>query len=84
MPSVLVVPTQIAPRTVRWLPHAVVATAFVVGFPAVVVWMVVPRGEPALLALSVPLGMLCRYSLQRWAAGCGSACPARATSSSPT
>jgi putative nucleotidyltransferase with HDIG domain len=58
MPSVLVVPTQIAPRTVRWLPHAVVATAFVVGFPAVVVWMVVPRGEPALLALSVPLGML--------------------------
>jgi putative nucleotidyltransferase with HDIG domain len=58
MSSVRVAPTQIAPRTVRWLPHAVAATAFVVGFPALVVWMVVPRGEPALLALSVPLGML--------------------------
>jgi putative nucleotidyltransferase with HDIG domain len=58
MSSVRVAPTQIAPRTVRWLPHAVVATAFVVGFPALVVWMVVPRGEPALLVLSVPLGML--------------------------
>ena len=51
-------PTQIAPRTERWLPHALIATAFVVLFPALVVWKVVPRGEPALLALSVPLGML--------------------------
>jgi len=58
MASVRDAPTQIAPRTERWLPHAIVATAFVVVFPALVVWMIVPRGEPALLALSVPLGML--------------------------
>ena len=58
MPAGRDAPTQIAPRTERWLPHAIVATAFVVVLPALVVWMVVPRGEPALLALSVPLGML--------------------------
>ena len=58
MPSGRDAPTQIAPRTERWLPHAIVATAFVVVLPALVVWMVVPRGEAALLALSVPLGML--------------------------
>jgi putative nucleotidyltransferase with HDIG domain len=58
MPAGRDAPTQIAPRTERWLPHALVATAFVVVFPALVVWMVVPRGEPVLLALSVPLGML--------------------------
>jgi putative nucleotidyltransferase with HDIG domain len=51
-------PTLIAPRTERWLPHAIIATAFVVVVPALVVWMIVPSGEPALLALSVPLGML--------------------------
>ena len=58
MPAGRGIPTQIAPRTERWLPHALVATAFVVLFPALVVWMIVPRGEPALLELSVPLGML--------------------------
>jgi putative nucleotidyltransferase with HDIG domain len=58
MPSGRDAPTQIAPRTERWLPHAIIATACVVVLPALVVWMVVPRGEPALLALSVPLGML--------------------------
>ena len=51
-------PTQIAPRTERWLPHALIATAFVVVLPALAVWAIVPRGEAALLALSVPLGML--------------------------
>ena len=51
-------PTQIAPRTERWLPHALIATAFVVVLPALAVWMIVPRGEAALLALSIPLGML--------------------------
>ena len=51
-------PTQIAPRTERWLPHALIATTFVVVLPALAVWMIVPRGEAALLALSIPLGML--------------------------
>ena len=51
-------PTHIAPRTERWLPHALIATAFVVVLPALAVWAIVPRGEAALLALSVPLGML--------------------------
>ncbi len=58
MPSSRDAPTQTAPRTERWLPHAVVATVFVVVAPALAVWAIVPRGEAALLALSVPLGML--------------------------
>ena len=58
MPGSRVAPTQIAPRTERWLPHAVIATAFVVVLPALAVWAIVPRGEAALLLLSVPLGML--------------------------
>jgi putative nucleotidyltransferase with HDIG domain len=58
MPSSLGAPTQVAPRTERWLPHAVIATAFVVVVPALAVWAIVPRGDAALLALSVPLGML--------------------------
>jgi putative nucleotidyltransferase with HDIG domain len=35
-----------------------IATAFVVVLPALAVWAIVPRGEVALLALSVPCGML--------------------------
>jgi len=58
MPANRGAPTQIAPRTERWLPHALIATAFVVVLPALAVWMIVPRGEAALLALSIPLGML--------------------------
>jgi putative nucleotidyltransferase with HDIG domain len=58
MPLSGAVPTQIAPRTERWLPHAIVATAFVVLLPAVVVWTLVPRGSLTLVALSVPLGVL--------------------------
>ena len=58
MPASRGAPTQIAPRTERWLPHALIATAFVVVLPALAVWAIVPRGEAALLALSVPLGML--------------------------
>ena len=58
MPGSRGAPTQIAPRTERWLPHALIATAFVVLLPALAVWMIVPRGEAALLALSIPLGML--------------------------
>ena len=47
-----------APGTERWLPLALVATASVVIAPALAVWAIVPRGEAALLLLSVPLGML--------------------------
>ena len=47
-----------APAAKRWLPLALVATAFVVIAPALAVWAVLPPGEPALLAISVPLGML--------------------------
>ena len=42
----------------RWLPLALLATASVVIAPALAVWAIVPRGEAALLLLSVPLGML--------------------------
>ena len=42
----------------RWLPLAIVATACVVILPALAVWVIVPPGEVALLAVSVPLGML--------------------------
>ena len=58
MPASQGAPTQIASRTERWLPHALIATAFVVVLPAFAVWAIVPRGEAALLLLSVPLGML--------------------------
>ena len=47
-----------APGPERWLPLAIVATAFVVIVPALAVWAIVPPGEVALLAVSVPLGML--------------------------
>ena len=57
MPAGRDAPTQIAPRTERWLPHAMVATAFVVVLPALACGGRA-RGEAALLALSVPLGML--------------------------
>jgi putative nucleotidyltransferase with HDIG domain len=43
--------------TTRYLPHAVLATAFVTGLPAVAVWAFLPVGHPALLVLSVPLGI---------------------------
>ncbi|HYH88096.1 MAG TPA: HD domain-containing phosphohydrolase [Solirubrobacteraceae bacterium] len=41
----------------RWLPHVLIATAFVVILPALAVWTVIPPGHAALLAISVPLGM---------------------------
>jgi putative nucleotidyltransferase with HDIG domain len=46
------------PSAERWLPLALLATAFVVIAPALAVWAVLPPGEPALLVISVPLGML--------------------------
>jgi putative nucleotidyltransferase with HDIG domain len=53
--------TNVAPtrsNTRRYLPHAVLATAFVVGLPAAVVWALLPAGSHALLFASVPLAML--------------------------
>src|SRR3954467_11101136 len=41
----------------RWLPHAVIASPFVVVLPAVVVSLLVPAGSPARLALSLLLGV---------------------------
>ena len=52
------VPLRPARTTERWLPLALLATASVVIAPALAVWAIVPRGEAALLLLSVPLGML--------------------------
>ena len=61
----------------RWLPLAIVATAFVVIAPALAVWAIVPPGELALLAVSIPLGML----LSVLAANLGSALWKRAPGS---
>ena len=47
-----------SPAAERQLPLALLATAFVVIVPALAVWAVLPPGEPALLVISVPLGML--------------------------
>ncbi len=41
----------------RYLPHAVVATAFVIVLPAVGVWLLLPSGSPILSILSVLLAM---------------------------
>ena len=41
----------------RYLPHAVVATAFVIALPAVGVWLLLPSGSPILSILSVLLAM---------------------------
>jgi putative nucleotidyltransferase with HDIG domain len=43
--------------TTRYLPHAVLATGFVTGLPAVAVWAFLPVGHPALLLASVPLAI---------------------------
>ena len=42
----------------RYLPHAVVATTFVIVLPAVGVWMLVPSGGPASSILSVLVAMV--------------------------
>jgi putative nucleotidyltransferase with HDIG domain len=47
-----------APSVERWLPLAIVATACVVVLPALAVWALVPPGDVAMLAVSLPLGML--------------------------
>jgi putative nucleotidyltransferase with HDIG domain len=55
--AVRVATTRRAPGSERWLPHAVIATTFVVVLPAVLVSLVVPAGSLALLALSLLLGV---------------------------
>ena len=62
-------PVSAAPGMWRYLPLAVVATAFVIVLPALVVREIVPADPPALLALSVPLVIL----LSLGAASAGSA-----------
>ncbi len=55
--AVRVVTARRAPGSERWLPHAVIATTFVVVLPAVLVSLLVPSGGLALLALSLLLGV---------------------------
>ena len=55
--AVRVATTRRAPGSERWLPHAVIATTFVVVLPAVLVSLLVPSGSLALLALSLLLGV---------------------------
>ena len=55
--AVRVATTRRAPGSERWLPHAVIATTFVVVLPAVLVSLLVPSGRLALLALSLLLGV---------------------------
>ena len=55
--AVRVATTRRAPGSERWLPHAVIATTFVVVLPAVLVSLLVPSGSLALLALSLVLGV---------------------------
>ena len=55
--AVRVATTRRAPGSERWLPHAVIATTFVVVLPAVLVSLLVPAGSLALLALSLLLGV---------------------------
>ncbi len=55
--AVRVATTRRAPSSERWLPHAVIATTFVVVLPAVLVSLLVPAGSLALLALSLLLGV---------------------------
>lgn len=41
----------------RYLPHALLATTFVMIFPGLAIWAIAPAGDPALLIVSVPLAM---------------------------
>jgi putative nucleotidyltransferase with HDIG domain len=55
--AVRVVTTRRVSGSERWLPHAIVATGFVVVLPAVVVSVLVPPDSLLLLALSLLLGI---------------------------
>jgi putative nucleotidyltransferase with HDIG domain len=58
-----------ASRVKRYLAHAVIATAFVLGLPAAVVWALTPAGSLTWSIVSVPVAML----LSVVVAGAGSA-----------
>ena len=55
--AVRVATTRRAPGSERWLPHAVIATTFVVVLPAVLATLLVPAGSLASLGLSLLLGV---------------------------
>ena len=55
--AIRIATTRRVSGTERWLPHAVLATAFVVVLPAVAVAAVVPPDNPVLLALSILAGI---------------------------
>jgi putative nucleotidyltransferase with HDIG domain len=55
--AVRVATTRRAPSSERWLPHAVIATTFVVVAPAVFVSLLVPVDSVLLLVLSLVLGV---------------------------
>ena len=67
--AVRVASTRRAPRTERWLPHAVIATCFVVVLPAVLVSLLVPARSVVMLVLSLLMGIV----LSLLAAGVGEA-----------
>jgi len=67
--AVRVASTRRAPRTERWLPHAVIATCFVVVLPAVLVSALVPASSVLMLVLSLAIGIV----LSLLAAGVGEA-----------
>jgi len=67
--AVRVVPTRRLSGSERWLPHAVLATGFVVVLPAVLVSLLVPVGSVPMLLLSLVIGI----ALSLLAAGAGGA-----------
>ena len=56
--AVRVASTRRAPTAERWLPHAFLATGFVVVLPAVLVSLFVPVGSVPLLVLSLLMGIV--------------------------
>jgi putative nucleotidyltransferase with HDIG domain len=69
MAAIGVATARRAPGAERWLPHAIVATAFVVVLPALLVTFLIPAGGVAVLLLSIVLGV----ALSLAAASLGSA-----------
>jgi putative nucleotidyltransferase with HDIG domain len=55
--AVRVLPTRRTSGSERWLPHAVIATGFVVVLPAVLVSLLVPAGSVPMLLLSLVIGI---------------------------
>ena len=82
--AVRVATTRRAPGSERWLPHAVIATTFVVVLPAVLVSLLVPAGSLALLALSLLLGVALSLAAASVGGAIWSRLPGRRTACSPT